>query len=252
MKSAEGKGGRAVCCLHTKYSVLCSQYRQKRIHQKQRHAPSPPDFLCHPGVPDGENGDRGSLHHCQKVGSTRIKLGRSDEIWGTYRMTAGANDAGGAQSSLHTLGSGGMLVTEDIHDGGSVAAALIFHGKCTVWESSALWLWNTSPSFQTVINLTIRPRGPFGPCMPAGPVSPGGPCTHINIRYKMNQWRTFGHVAWYICSEVLGSSFSKGHRVCFWNSIVSVNSPTSLFMLVLVLHTAILDIDKCLVLLVII
>lgn len=35
-------------------------------------------------------------------------------------MTAGANDANGAQSSLHTLESEGMVVTKDIlYDGAS-------------------------------------------------------------------------------------------------------------------------------------
>lgn len=53
-------------------------------------------------------------------------------------MTAGANDANGAQSSLHTLESGGMLVTEDTYDGASDEAVLIFHGKCAVCESSEM------------------------------------------------------------------------------------------------------------------
>ncbi len=56
-------------------------------------------------------------------------------------MTAGANDANGAQSSLHTLESGGMLVTEDTYDGASDGALLIFHGKWAVCESSARWHW---------------------------------------------------------------------------------------------------------------
>lgn len=47
-------------------------------------------------------------------------------------MTAGANDANGAHSSLHTLESTGVLVTEDTHDGASDEAVLICHGKCAV------------------------------------------------------------------------------------------------------------------------
>lgn len=56
-------------------------------------------------------------------------------------MTAGANDANGAQSSLHTLESRGMLVTEDTYDGASEEALLIFHVKCAVCESSVDWHW---------------------------------------------------------------------------------------------------------------
>lgn len=56
------------------YSVLTVQ--TEKDSSKRRHAPSPPDSLCHPGAPDGEIGDRGSLHHHQKAGRSRIKLGR--------------------------------------------------------------------------------------------------------------------------------------------------------------------------------
>lgn len=56
-------------------------------------------------------------------------------------MTVGANDANGAQSSLHTLKSGGMLVTEDTYDGASDGPLLIFHHKCAVCESLVRWHW---------------------------------------------------------------------------------------------------------------
>lgn len=44
-----------------------------RDPSEQRHAPSPPDSLCPPEVPDGEKGDAGSLHHCQEAEGTHIK-----------------------------------------------------------------------------------------------------------------------------------------------------------------------------------
>lgn len=71
-------------------------------------------------------------------------------------MTAGANDASGAQSSFHTLESEGIVVTR-LYDGASDETQIICH--------------------QTAIRLplTINPRGPLGPCIPAGPESPGAP-----------------------------------------------------------------------------
>ena len=71
--------------------------------KNRRHAPSPPDSLCHPGVPDGEKGDRASLHHCHTAESSHIKPGTEDERWATYGVTAGADDAGGAHGSLRPL-----------------------------------------------------------------------------------------------------------------------------------------------------
>lgn len=51
-------------------------------------------------------------------------------------MTAGADDANGAQSSLHTLEGRDMLVTEDTRDGASDHAALIFHWQvCSLLKS---------------------------------------------------------------------------------------------------------------------
>lgn len=70
---------------------------------KQHHAPSPPDFLCHPGLPDGEKKDRRSIHHCQKADRRHVKLSTWDRIGDTYRMAAGTYDAGGSQHSFHTL-----------------------------------------------------------------------------------------------------------------------------------------------------
>lgn len=47
-------------------------------------------------------------------------------------MAAGSDEADRAQSSLHTLGRRGMLVTEDTYDGAPDEARPIFHEKCAV------------------------------------------------------------------------------------------------------------------------
>ena len=143
MKSAEGKAGRVVRRLHTKYPILCSQYRQKGIHQNQQHAPSPPDFLCHPGVPDGEKGDTGSLHHCQK------SRGNSHKAWQRGWNTRYIQDDRWGQWCQRDPElppyPGKQWHVSDTCDGASDEAVLIFHGGCGVWGSSAeiqqRWMW---------------------------------------------------------------------------------------------------------------
>lgn len=77
-------------------------------------------------------------------------------------MTAGANDANGAHSSLHTLESTSVLVVDCL-----IRQRLLF--MASVQFVSSVHQINIS------LHHTIKPLGPFGPCIPAGPVSPGGP-----------------------------------------------------------------------------
>lgn len=111
-------------------------------------------------------------------------------------MTAGADDANGAQSSLHTLESGGMLATGDVqymmehlmeHCLFFIGRVQFMRDQCTCIGLKCAQSYQTTTNF----NLTIKPRGPFGPCIPAGPMSPGGPWRDTNV-CSLSQWIRYG------------------------------------------------------------
>lgn len=91
MKSTEGKRGWVVCCFHTKYPILCSQYRQKRIHQTAPRTVSPWFPLSPWGPWWRERRQRitpslpGSKHKSQKVWQLEWDMRYvQDDRWGQW------------------------------------------------------------------------------------------------------------------------------------------------------------------------
>lgn len=141
MKGAEGNWAPEWCAVSILSSLFCAHSIDRQGFIKTAARTVSPRLPLSPWGPWWKKEDRPSLRLWQKAERSHIKLGRWDGKWGTYWMTAGPNDADGARSSVHTLRSRDMLVTKDTCDEASDEAALCFHAKCAVWESSLPQRW---------------------------------------------------------------------------------------------------------------
>lgn len=80
------------------------------------YAPSPLDFLCHPGVPGGDEKEIVREERRQEdpsiTGGKQRDVGGTEETDDTYWMTAGADDADRTQGSFQALGREGRQATD--------------------------------------------------------------------------------------------------------------------------------------------
>lgn len=142
MKSAKGKGGWVVCCLHTKYPILCSQYRQKRIHQNSAtHRLPMTSFVTLGSLMERKKTEDHSItaesseksHKAWQIGWDMRYI--QDDRWGRW-CQRGPKLPPYPGKRRHVSNWG-----RTVYDGAPDGALLIFHWKGAVYERSVHLHW---------------------------------------------------------------------------------------------------------------